>query len=157
MLLLQLWSNSKMLLNNGNEFPHRCWACRKKQASSPCSPASTIWVYIWSQEAPGRPQTVWLSLQTSTQQLGFLSKAYSTYLSLLGQQNGAGTLLSTGICLTLLALLPEGWRYCRNHPSLSAFPIVRVAGGWKRGDAQHAGWKRKVFKPPGAEFTGKTW
>lgn len=23
-------------------------------ASSPCSPASTIWVYIWSQEAPGR-------------------------------------------------------------------------------------------------------
>lgn len=67
-------------------------------------PASTIWVYIWSQEAPGRPQTVWLSVQTSTQQLGFLSKAYSTHLNLSGQQNGAGTLISTGVCLTFLAL-----------------------------------------------------
>lgn len=27
-----------------------------------------------------------------------------------------------------------GWRYCRNNPSLSTFPIVRVAGGWKCGD-----------------------
>lgn len=104
MLLLKLCSNSKMLLNNGNEHPRGCWACRSNRASSPCSPASTIWVYIWSQGAAGRAQTVWLSAQTSTQQLGSLSKAYSAYLNLLGQQNGAGTLVSTGVCLTLLAL-----------------------------------------------------
>lgn len=103
MHLLKLWSNSKMLLNNRNESPHRRRVCSKKRASSPCSPASTIWVYIWSQEAPGRPQTVQLLAQTSTQQLGFLSKAYSTYLNLLGQQNGAGTAVST-VCPTCLAL-----------------------------------------------------
>lgn len=159
MLLLKLWSNSKMLLNNGNEYPHRCWARRKKRARSPCSPASTIWVYIWSQEAPGRPQTVWLSAQTSTQQLGFSSKAYSTYLNLLGQQNGAGTPVSTGVCLTCLALPASSgagdtagiillfWRFLLSE--------WQEAGSVEMHNMQDE--KRKAFKPPEAEFVRKAW
>lgn len=103
-LLLKLWSNSKMLLNNGNEHPHRCWACRNKLGQLSLQPCKHNMGLHLVSRCTGRPQTVWLSVQTSTQQLGSLSKAYSTYLNLLGQQNGAGTLASTGICLTFLAL-----------------------------------------------------
>lgn len=143
-----------MLLNNGNEYPHGCWVCRNKLGQLSLQPCKHNMGLHLVSRSTRQAQTVWLSVQTSTQQLGFLSKAYSAYLNLLGQQNGAGTLLSTGICLTLLAL-PALWGWSRNHPSLLTSPIVRVAGGCKCGDAQHAGWKRKAFKALEAEFAGK--
>lgn len=49
------------------------------------------------------------SVQISTQKRGFLSKAYSTYLNLLGRQNEAGSLVRTGVCLTFLALIASSW------------------------------------------------
>lgn len=55
------------------------------------------------------PKHFGCSVQISAQQRGYLSKAYSTYLNLLGQQNGAGSLVTTGVCLTFLALAASSW------------------------------------------------
>lgn len=55
------------------------------------------------------PKQFGCSVQISAQKCGFSSKAYSTYLNLLGQQNRAGSIITTGICLTFLALAASSW------------------------------------------------
>jgi len=55
------------------------------------------------------PKQFGCSVQISTQKRGLSSKAYSTYLNLLGRQNRAGSLIRTGVRLTFLALAASSW------------------------------------------------
>lgn len=145
-----------MLLNNGNEYPHGCWVCKNKLGQLSLQPCKhNMGLHLVSRSTRQASD----SLAVGPDEHPAARVLIQGLLNLpepFGPAKRSWRSAQHRMCLGLLALPAHwGWSWSSNNPSLLTPPIVTVAGGCKSGDARHAGWKRKAFKAPEAEFAGK--